>query len=108
MKDNIEIVAVTYDGGGKDIPYFEKTKTFWVYYYVDGKQKKDELLELYPDDGDDLTAQMQKSMIDKIICKNIGPKALAAMRRAGIEVYTFDGAKGAAIRAYRRSELRPL
>lgn len=105
-KAKFEFVAIAYEGG-EEIGVFDKTSSFMLYYLADGKVKKQQYLSL---SGalEERIATLKDCAIDRIICKNYSPKAMAKLREAGFSLLTFDGATNAAFRAYEAGELKEL
>lgn len=103
----IRCVAVTYDGAN-EIPVFEKTTNFMLYFMDGNEVFREEQLSIFPKNTDDLISQIENSTISEIICKMCGPKALSRLRKAGIAVYEFSGYRGGAMEAYRAGKLHQL
>ena len=101
-----EFVAIAYSGG-EEIGVFDKTDSFMLYYLADGKVKKQQYLSL-SGSVEERVATLKDCAIDRIICKNFSPKAMAKLREAGFSLMCFDGGTNAAFKAYSAGELREL
>lgn len=51
---------------------------------------------------------LKKEMIDEVIARNFGPRALFLLTKTGIRAYTFEGGSGAALKALEKGELTPM
>ena len=105
--DGFTIIAVGYGGEAQIVP-FEQAKTFWV-YCLDGKRiKKRQLLSLYAESGAAQLEEFCRSVVDVVICRNFGARAIAALKEKGMSLFTFDGGCDAAVKKYISGELWAL
>ena len=107
VDDGFAFVAVSY-GEGSETTNFEQSDHFWLFYMLNGKINKKELLSLCPRNNEERLAAIKGSVIDVVICRNFGPKSMASLREKNIALYAFDGGCSAAVEALVRGELREL
>ena len=107
VNDGFTFAAVSY-GEGAETVNFEQADHFWLFYMMNGKINKKELLSLCPKNNDERLEAIKSSVIDVVICRNFGPKSMASLRGRNIALYAFDGGCGAAIKALMKGELREL
>ncbi len=105
--DGFDFIAVSY-GPGAVTTNFEQSDHFWLFYLMDGKIKRKELLSSFSKTNDERLASIGDSMIDVLICRNYGPRSMAKLREQKVAIYTFDGGCDAAIKAYLSGDLRRL
>ena len=105
-KSKFDFLAIAYNGGG-EIGVFDKTDSFMLYYLADGKAKRQQYLSL-SGPLEERVQTLKDCAIDRIICKNFPPKAMAKLREAGFALFCYDGGTDAAFRAYLAGELREL
>ena len=106
-QDGLPFVAVAY-GGAAELMNFEKADAWWIYCLEGGKVKKKQLMSLYPKDFEERIDSFAHSVLDAVICRNYGPKAMAKLKALGLELYTYSGGIDAAIKAYLKKELTKL
>ena len=106
--DGLRLIAVGYEAG-QPVPFFEKAEAFWLYYYEDDRRiRRREMLSLYEKDIDKKIDKFRESLLDTLICRNFGPKAIAKLKAAGFHLYTFSGGSDAAVKALMNGELEEL
>ena len=105
--DGRTFLAVSY-GGAAELMNFEQSDAWWIYCLENGKVKKKQLMSLYPKDFEERIDAFANSVLDAVICRNYGPKAMARLKALGIELYSFSGGIDAAVNAYRNEELQEL
>lgn len=106
-KDGLTFVAVAY-GGAAELMNFEQADAWWIYCLEGGKVKKKQLMSLYPKDFEERIDAFAHSVLDAVICRNFGPKAMAKLKALGLELYTCSGGIDAAVKAYLKKELIKL
>ena len=106
-QDGMRFVAVAYGGAAELLP-FEQANAWWVYCLQDNKVKKKQLMSLYPKSFEERIGAFANSVLDVVICRNYGPRAMARLKALGMELYTFSGGIDAAVKAYRNEELQKL
>ena len=105
--DGLCFVAVSYSGAG-ELDTFEQANSWWVYGLEGKKLGKKQLMSLYPKSFQERIDAFEHSVIDVVICRNYGPRAMAQLKPLGMELYTFSGGIDAAVKAYRNEELQKL
>ena len=105
-KAKFEFLAIAYNGGD-EIGVFDKSDSFMLCYLADGKAKKQQYLSL-SGPLEERVQTLKDCAIDRVICKNFSPKAMAKLREAGFKLMCFDGATNAALKAYLAGKLREL
>lgn len=105
--DGMTFLAVSY-GGAAELTNFEQTDACWVYCLEGGKVRKKLLMSLYPKDFDERIRHYADSVLDVVICRNFGPRAIARLKDLGLTLYTFSGGCDAAVKAYLKKELTAL
>ncbi len=65
--DGFDFIAVSY-GPGAVTTNFEQSDHFWLFYLMDGKIKRKELLSSFSKTNDERLASIGDSMIDVLIC----------------------------------------
>ena len=106
-QDGLTFVAVAY-GGAAELMNYEQAAAWWIYCLEDGKVKKKQLMSLYPKNFEERIDAFAHSVLDAVICRNYGPKAMARLKALGLELYTYNGGIDAAIKAYLNNELTTL
>ncbi|MBO5555963.1 MAG: NifB/NifX family molybdenum-iron cluster-binding protein [Oscillospiraceae bacterium] len=107
LNDGFTFVAVSY-GGEAEIQNFEQANAYWVYCLEGKKIQKRQLMSLYPKDFESRIGHFSDSVLDAVICRNFGPRAMQRLKALGLELYSFSGGCDAAVKAYLRGELRAL
>ena len=101
-----DIVAVAYSGS--EIPSFEKADAYMIYAVDEDKVRRTQILSIYSRDIDEVIEELKFIDCNVIICKNYGPKALAKLKKAELEVYDFNGGAKAAVLAFARQQLKKI
>lgn len=103
----LNYVAVAYDAG-KPIPRFEQASYFNIYYVKRAEYSHGQMLSTLDIPADRLVDQLITMRIKRVIARSFTPRSMALLRKAGIDLYAFDGGTDAAIAAYTGGELMPL
>ncbi|MGI5989131.1 MAG: NifB/NifX family molybdenum-iron cluster-binding protein [Lachnospiraceae bacterium] len=100
-------VIVGFESG--TVPDFKSIDHFELYCIRDGKIVTKRMLR-FPDANDESgKIRMMKQLdADAVIAAKFLPRDLAKLREAGIKACSFDGGPGAAIREYRKGNLKSL
>lgn len=105
--DGLCFVAVAYGGAG-ELDTFEQANAWWVYGLEGKKLGKKQLMSLYPKNFQERIDAFEHSVIDVVICRNFGPRAMAQLKALGLTLYTFSGGCDAAVKAWQAKELIKL
>lgn len=105
--DGLTFVAVSYDGEA-ELCNFEQSNAFWVYVLKGNHIRKRQLLSLYPKNAEDRLQSFADSVLDVVICRNFGPKAMARLKELGLRLYSFEGGCDMAVRSFMKKELKEL
>lgn len=103
----LEFVAVACDQKTGEVTSFDKAQYFRYYLFKNGKKKKMRFLSLFPDGPEDLAKTLQGEFVDVVICRNYSPRALNVLKKAKMEIYSFNGGPDAAVKAWAAGELKP-
>lgn len=107
VNDGYTFAAVSY-GEGSTTTNFEQSDHFWMFCLKDGKVWKKELLSFFPKNNEERITAFENAVIDVMICRNFGPKSMAALKKKRISLYTYDGGCNAAVRDLLAGELHEL
>ena len=105
--DGLNFVAVAYGGEAELLP-FEQANAWWIYCLEGKRVKKRQLMSLYPKNFEERISAFSDSVLDVVICRNYGPRAMAMLKGLGLTLYTYSGGVDAAVKAYLNRELSKL
>ncbi|MDD6666438.1 MAG: NifB/NifX family molybdenum-iron cluster-binding protein [Lachnospiraceae bacterium] len=100
-------MAIAYGGDGT-VPVFEKTAYFEFYTVLDGRKRQKNMLSIPDNSTKEITKTLKKMRTDFVICRNIGPRALNELRKAGIKCILFEGGPNATFKEFLNGSLEPL
>ncbi|MBQ6240727.1 MAG: hypothetical protein IJK56_10295 [Firmicutes bacterium] len=107
IDDGFTFIAIAY-GANAETTNFEQANYFWVFSLYNGKVRKKELMSIFPKNSEERIDMLKGSIIDVMICRNFGPKAMAELHKRDISLYTFDGGCHAALRGFMQGKLTEL
>ena len=105
--DGMTFVAVSYGGEG-ELSNFEQSDAYWIYCLEGNKVRKKQLMSLYPQSFEERIGAFADSVLDAVVCRNFGPKAMAKLKELDLTLYTFSGGCDAAMQAFRDKRLTKL
>ena len=97
-------VAIAFLGDG-DVPTFERTCYFEFHTILNGKSQRKDMLSIQDTKTDAVVKTLKDMKVDTVVARAYGPRAMHALKNAGIRCCVFDGGPHAAINAYLKDAL---
>ena len=102
-----DFVACCYNGG-EAIQRYEECESFLLSYVKNGQIMRQEFLSASRREPETVIKSLRQSGMTALIARSFSPKAMAALRKAGLRLYEFAGGTGAALKAYLAGQLQEL